>query len=106
MIPCSSGKQYVGETGATVKTRIKHQKAVFENKKNDSALAEHADICNVSVQWDKASILVSENKFFRRSVRESLEIQRQRTAPGQGLNKDTGRYVKTNAWLPLLRKIT
>ena len=106
MIPCSCGKQCVGETGATVKTRIKqHQKAVFENKKNDSALAEHADICNGSVQWDKASILASENKFFRRSVRESLEIQRQKTAPGQGLKKDTGRYVKTNAWLPLLRKI-
>lgn len=106
MIPCSCGKQYVGETGATVKTRIKqHQKAVFENKKNDSALAEHADVCQGNVQWDNASILASESKFFRRSVRESLEIQRQGTAPGQGLNKDTGRYVKTNTWLPLLKKI-
>ena len=106
-IPCSCGKHYVGETGATVKTRIKQdQKAVFENKKNNSALAEHTDICNGSVQWDKASILASENKFFQRSVRESLEIQRQRTPPEQGLNKDTGRYVKTNDWLPLLRKIT
>ena len=85
----------MGETGATVKTRIKqHQKAVFENKKNGSALVKHPDICNGSVQWDKASILASENKFFRRIVRESLEIQRQRTAPGQGLNKDTGIYVK------------
>ena len=99
MIPCSCGKQYVGETGATVKTCIKqHQKAVFENKKDDSALAEHADICNGSVQWDNTSILASENKFFWRSVRESIEIQRQGTDPGQGLNKDTGRYVKTNAF--------
>ena len=58
----------MGETGATIKSRLKqHQKAVFENKKNDSA-------------------------------------QRQETAPGQGLNKDIGRYVKTNTWLPLLKK--
>ena len=78
MIPCSCGKQYVGETGATVKTRIKqHQKAVFENKKNDSALADHANIFNGSVSL---SLKIS---FFRRSVHESLEIQRQRTAPGK-----------------------
>ena len=58
----------MGETGATIKSRLKqHQKAVFENKKNDSA-------------------------------------QRQETALGQGLNKDIGRYVKTNTRLPLLKK--
>ena len=49
-------------------------------------------------------ILVSENKFLRRS--ESLEIQRQRTLPGEGLNKDIGTHVKTNTLLPLMRKIT
>ena len=61
MIPCSCGKQYVGETGATIKTRLnQHQKAVFENKKKDSALAEHADTCQGSIQWDNdASILAS-----------------------------------------------
>ena len=63
-------------------------------------------MCPGDIQWDNVSILASENQFFRRSVRESLEIQRQRTLPGEGLNKDNGRYVKTNAWLPLMRKIT
>ena len=109
MIPCSCGKQYIGETGATVKTCIKqHQKAFFENKKNNSALVKHADTCNGSVQWDKASILASENKFSRRSVRElnPLKFNAKELLPGKGLNKDTGRYIKTNAWLPLLRKIT
>ena len=107
MILCSCGKQYVGETGETVKTRIKqHQKAVFENKKNDSALAEHADICNDTVQWDKRLFLPLKISFSGEVYVNSFEIQRQRTAPGQGLNKDTGRYVKTNSWLPLLRKIT
>ena len=86
------------ETRATIKTRIKqHKKAVFENKKSDFALlAEHADMCQGDIQWDSSSILASESQFFRRSVREFLEIQRQRTLPGEGLNKDIGRCVKTN----------
>ena len=40
MVPCSCNKKYVGETGANIKTRInQHQKAVFECRLNDSALA-------------------------------------------------------------------
>ena len=73
---------------------------------NDSALAEHSNTCQGSIQWDNTTVLASESKFFRRSVRESLEIQRQGTLPGEGLNKDIGRYVKTNSWRPLMRKIT
>ena len=71
----------IEETGATIKTRIKqHQKAVFENKKNDSALLQNMQtFAMVLIQWHKSSILASENKFFRRSVSESLEIQRQGT---------------------------
>ena len=73
---------------------IQHQKAVFENKKNDSALAEHADTRQGSIQWDNTSILASEHQFLKRSVcesLESLEIQLQGTTPEQGINKDIGR---------------
>ena len=63
----------MGETGAIVKTRIKqHQKVVFKNNKNISALAEHADICNGSVQWDNTSILASKSRFSQKSVGEFL----------------------------------
>ena len=98
MVPCSRGKQYVGEMSAAIKTCIKqHQKAIFENKINGSTFAEQANIPRrYSSQGDVSNIL------FRRSVRESLEIQRQRTVPREGLNKDIGRYVKTNTWLPFL----
>ena len=105
MVPCSCGKKYVGETGATIKSRIQqHRKAVFENKSNDSALAEHDTECGGDILWDNVSVLSTESRFFRRSVRESLEIQRQGTVPGEGLNKDTGRYVKTQSWLPVMMK--
>ena len=105
MVPCSCGKKYVGETGATIRTRLnQHQKAVFENKVNDSALAEHNTECEGEILWGDVSVLSSESRFFRRSVRESLEIQRQGTLSGDGLNKDTGRYVKTQSWLPVMLK--
>ena len=75
---CSCGEQYVEKTGATIKTRLKqHQKAVFE-KKNDSTLAEHADTCQGSIQWDNTSILAPEQQFLKLIIRESLEISRQK----------------------------
>ena len=66
MIPCLCGKQYVGETGAMIKTGLKqYQKAMFENKKNDSAITEqHVDTFQgfiQSMQWDNTSILASEH---------------------------------------------
>ena len=56
--------------------------------------------CQGFIQWDNRSILASEYKCLKRSVGESLEIQRQETASvGQGSNnKDIGRYVKTNTY--------
>ena len=45
-------------TGETIKTRLKqHQKAVFENRKNGSFPAEHADTCQGSIQWNNTPIL-------------------------------------------------
>ena len=34
-------------------------------------------------------------------VREALEIKRQNSGPGQGLNEDFGTYVKTAQWNPV-----
>ena len=38
-------------------------------------------------------------------IRESLEIRRHNSGPGKGLNKDTGSYVKTDLWDPVLKQI-
>ena len=34
-------------------------------------------------------------------VREALEIKRQNSGPGHGLNEDFGAYVKTTQWNPV-----
>ena len=52
-------------------------------------------------------MLKTENRHFERSVRESLEIQRHRSAPKfGGMNQDDGQYVKTSFWMPFMDTIT
>jgi replication-associated recombination protein RarA len=50
---------------------------------------------------DKNKFKMQKNLF----VRESLEIRRQNTGPGKGLNDDYSSYVKTYAWGPLFKKL-
>ena len=38
---------------------------------------------------------------YNLKVREALEIKRQNSGPGQGLNEDFGAYVKTTQWNPV-----
>ena len=110
---CISGilfmwKKYVGETGANIKTRInQHQKASFDGKIADSALAEHDHTCNGTINWDGIKILSREDQYYRRCIRESLEIRKEKTQPGSlsGLNRDSGKYVETNSWQPILNSL-
>ena len=93
-------KKYVGETGANIKTRInQHQKASFDGKIADSALAEHDHTYNGAINWDDIKILSREDQYYRRCIRESLEIGKEKTQPGSlsGLNRDSGKYVETNS---------
>ena len=60
--------------------------------------------CNSNIQWSETKTLAIETNYFRRCVRESLEIKRNRTGPTDryGINQDNGLYVKTNTWDSLL----
>ena len=108
MVSCSCGKKYVGETGANIKTRInQHQKASFDGKIADSALAEHDHTCNGTINWDGIKILSREDQYYRRCIRESLEIRKENIQPGSlsGLNRDSSKYVETNSWQPILNSL-
>ena len=65
-------------------------------------MAEHAKHCN-NINWEGIKTLSVEPSFFKRAVRESLEIQCLKTEPGtvHGMNRDSGRYVTTNTWRPV-----
>ena len=103
IVDCKCGARYTGGTGCSVCNRIKqHAKSVFEGNWKDSGLAEHAKNCN-NINWEGIKTISVEPSFFKRAVRESLEIQCLKTEPGNiyGMNRDTGRYVKTNTWRPV-----
>ena len=107
LVPCKCESRYTGQTQANVIKRTnQHRKAVFYEKHDDSALAEHSYNCNQDVNWEDVKTVSIQPNYFKRCVRESLEIRRLKTGPDsdKGINKDYGLYVTTNVWNSLLNK--
>ena len=107
-IPTGCGLGYTGETKKQIKTRNReHEEAVFKGNIEDDAIAEHANSCDCELDWDKTKTIAVEPIWFRRKVREALEIRRLKTGPEQekGLNRDLGDYVTTRTWSSLFEKI-
>ena len=78
-----------------------------------SGLVQHKESCKQPVKWDEPEILATysnknKNKLkFDLKVRESLEIMRHRSGPSDGgLNEDNGAYVKSQAWRPVMNRMT
>ena len=108
-VPCNCGGYYTGQTKKKASTRFEeHKKAIFTGNAKDSALSEHAIQCPNDVDWDNASTLSTEPFYFKRCVREALEIQKEKVGPrgDKIINRDEGLYVTTKSWLSLLQKIT
>ena len=103
---CKSG--YTGETKKRIcKRNTEHEKAIFNGDAKGDALAQHSQTCNCEIKWDNVKTLCVEPVWFRRKVREALEIRRLGTGPGKpnGLNRDDGDYVTTNSWTSVFDKI-
>ncbi|XP_065642486.1 uncharacterized protein LOC136074113 [Hydra vulgaris] len=97
-LECSCGKLYVGETKLKVSTRIcQHQKHTFEGKWKNSAVAGHSRNCHGAFGWNNNNTVKVEEDYFKRKVRESLEIQCHQCSPNEGgLNDDDGDYVTSS----------
>ena len=74
---------------------------------NRSGAAKHARTCHLGPKFDEAETIKTVHNSFDRSVREALEIQRHRSAPGYGgINLDDGQYLNTTFWMPFMDWIT
>ncbi|XP_065665570.1 uncharacterized protein LOC136086996 [Hydra vulgaris] len=102
LIECECEQTYIGETKMKIATRTKqHQKNVFKEKLEQSAIGHHKIKCSCSMKWDQVKTLKVEPKKFERKVREAIEIQFNKCGPkNEGLNLDDGQYVKTQFWTP------
>lgn len=107
-VPTGCGSGYTGETKKQINTRNKeHEKAVFNGDTKNDAIAEHTSSCNCEIDWKQTRTLAVEPVWFKRKVREALEIRRLGTGPDEerGLNRDLGDYVTTNTWSTVLNKV-
>ena len=107
-IPTGCNKGYTGETGKQIDTRTtEHAKAIFNGDVAHDAIAAHKAVCDCTDRLEETKILAVEPLWYRRKVREALEIQRLKTGPNDthGINKDNGDYVTTTSWNPLFDQI-
>ena len=91
-----------------------HHKDVTSNKTENhiSGITKHARECpNGNINWEQPKIITTFNDKNKASlqrnllIRESLEIRKEGTTRGLGLN-DPQLCVRSNAWDPILKKIT
>ena len=84
-----------------------HEKAVFNDDAQNDALAAHKQECDCDIPWEESKTIAIEPIWFRRKVREALEIRRLKTSPDDpnGVNQDKGKYVTTNTWSDLFNII-
>ena len=107
-VPCLCGGHYVGQTKKRTNARLlEHEKAIFLGNIKDSALSEHSVNCPHEVDWENAATIATEPRYFRRCVREALEIQKEEIGPRKEkiINREAGLYVTTNTWLSLFEKV-
>ena len=107
-VPTGCQRGYTGETKKQISTRNKeHEKAIFKGDTKNDALAGHQNICDCEIDLSKTKTIAVEPIWFRRKVREALEIRRLQTGPEEerGLNRDLGDYVTTNSWSSLFTKV-
>ena len=105
---CKCNSNYIGHTGKNIYTRGKeHEKAVFSGHWGDSALAKHCNNCQEELDNESLVTLSVEGKYYRRSIMEALEIQREEVCNPENhiINDRAGQYVTTDAWRPFLKRI-
>ena len=108
-VPCFCGGNYIGHTKKKGYSRFgEHEKAIYSGHTADSALSEHAiNKCSKDIDWENASMINTEPRYFKRCIREALEIQKEQVGSRKEklINREEGLYVTTSTWKNLLQKI-
>jgi len=98
MIPCSCGKQYIGETGRSFRIRIQeHAADIKYNCTCPLALANNSDKTEHHICIEETKILAKIDHYHNRKFREAIKIEKQPNS----LNRDDGWKISQN-WIPIL----
>ena len=86
---------------------IEHQHDSFNGKWESSGATEHCLECHGEFNLINPKTLSTEQQYYRRKIRESLEIKKAKMSKRREvLNRDEGNLVKTNTWTLLFAKLT
>ena len=98
-VTCSCGLNYIGETGRSLKVRLREHGADIRNQRSRiSALAEHSERSKHHICLEETSLLAQENHYFKRRFREAIEIIKH----PNNLNRDGG-FEVSKSWVPLIK---
>ena len=76
-IDCSCGKSYIGETGRSLKIRLKEHTTDIKNERSrKSALAEHSSKTKHHICLEEAKIIAREENYHKRKIKEAIEIMK------------------------------
>ena len=85
-IDCSCGDTYIGETGRTLKVRLKEHKRAVCTQLSTNGIAVHVNQTGHDIEWNSAQVLERESKWWKRRYKEALRIQAESTT----MNLDQG----------------
>lgn len=98
VIPCSCGKEYIGETGRSLNIRIKEHTADSRwDRTSKSALTKHVHSSSHYIRMEEAKLVRKEDHHLKRKIKEAIEIEKRKN----NLNRDDGLKL-SNTWKPLL----
>lgn len=97
-VECLCGRCFIGETCRSFQVRIKEHGADIMNEHTCTlALAEHSLTTKHHMCLGDTKILANEDHFFKRQIRESMEIIKH----PNNLNRENGLEISEN-WFPLI----
>ena len=106
---CNPKATYIGQTSRSYNTRWEeHGKAIQKQQYHHSGITQHYEHCQHNFNKENFEVVKNmQHKNKRRliydlKIREALEIRHHNSGPGKGLNEDTGAYVRTDIWDPVL----
>ena len=102
-IPCDDcSTVYIGETKRALETRVsEHERNVRLGHMEKSALSEHANRLNHSVNWNGVSILKNESRWHQRKWLEAVLIAKKNKETVLS-NRDAGRTLP-DSYIQLLK---
>ena len=97
-VPCMDcNSSYIGETGRSLKKRLAEHKSAVKRYDTKNGIAVHAWEHQHRVNWDEASVLVQEPRYWKRRVLEAMEIHKHT----ENTNLDCGLSLNS-IWTPFL----